>query len=401
MPVCWWASLKIHLAALFIVLIACSASLARGQSSSTPTPMSNASESELLKPYHLVKTIPLPFLKKMSGQLGFDQENNRLFFSDGKDLVVINADNGERVGLVPKIEKVSDIAFAPDIHRAFIVDSDSRALFALELSTLTLVQKTNAGAESLSVLYDAESKEVFTTGRTTSTCKVFAPATGKQIAAVKLGGYPLHAVGDSHGNIYFELTSSNSGPPVMEMAGDAYPIAISLKSAIAKLDTRTLVMGDRWQEPACAFMHLLGVDRSGENLLIGCKDSAILADPQTGRVVAFTNISGIRDGMPVTFSPALGDAFLLGLDEQPSVHRTDLAIIHEDSSGHLGPVVLAPQVWAQPEAFDSATQQFFAVQSDTKTVDSGLFIEALGTRSPVPVQQPIPGTFRILVYSRN
>lgn len=182
--------MKIHFVALFIGLVPCSAPVARAQSSSsTLQPASTAPESEPLKPYHLVRTIPLPFLKRMSGQLGFDQENDRLLFSDGKDLVVINASDGQRVGLVPKIGRVSGIAFAPDIHRAFIVDSDSRALFALDLSTLRLVQKANVGAESSSIQYDPEVKEVFTTGSESSTCKVFDAVAGKRVSTVKLRGY--------------------------------------------------------------------------------------------------------------------------------------------------------------------------------------------------------------------
>lgn len=392
--------MKTHLVALLFVLGVCCPALARGQSSPPATQVtSNASESEPPKPYHLVKTIPLPFLKKMSGQLGFDEAGDRLFFSDGKDLVVINARSGERVGLIPKIGNVSDVAFAPDIHRAFIVDSYSHELFVLDLSNLALVQKTNVGTESSSLVYDQGVKEVFTTDSETSTCKVFDAVAGKKVAAVKLQGYPVHAAYDAHGHIYFEVASNDSRIPPASIPGT---YIAPMKTDLAELDSRTLLMGDRWKEAPCPHMRLMGVDRSGQDLVIGCQNSVMLVDPQSRKTIASSTIMGVRPIAPLTVSPSLGDAFFAGLDEQADPHRLVWVIVHEDSSGHLGPAVLAPQVLGRPAAFDGTTQQFFAVQSDMKIGDSGLYMTVPGSGpTPVPVQQPVPGTFRILVYGRD
>jgi len=339
----------------------------------------------------------------MSGQLGYDQENGRLFFSDGKDLDIVNASDGQRVGLASKIRRASDIAFAPDIHRAFIADSDSRALFAMDLSTLTVVQKINVGAESWSVLYDPDTKKVFTTGVSSSTCKVFDAGAGKQIGSVKLHGYPLRAASDSHGHIYFNLASTNPGTPLLEAPGVLVtPTPLPLKSDLAELDTRTLFMGNRWNEPSCAFLSLMGIDQSGQDLVLGCQNSVKLMDRQTRKIVASAAITGVRPVASLIFSSSLGDVFLLGLDEQPDSHRRKMVIVHEDSSGHLGPAMLAPQLLVLPGAFDGAKQQFFTLQSETTTVDTGLFMQVPGGQmTHLRVPRPIPGTFRIVVYSRN
>lgn len=389
--------MKPYVAAFLILVGICCPSLAKGQSSSETT--SNASESEPLKPYHLVKRIPLPFLKKMSGQLGFDQETGRLFFSDGKDLVVINSGTGERVGLIPKIANVSDVAFAPDIHRAFLVDSYSRDLFALDLSALTLVQKTNVGTESSFVLYDSEAREVFTAGTESSSCKVFDAVTIKKVAAAKLRGYPLRAANDSNGHIYFQVAPNDPRLPLLSVHG----IYIApLKTDVEELDTRSLAVGDRWDEASCPHMLLMGVGRSRQDLVMGCQNSIALVDPQTRKVTATSTIVGVKPIAPLTVSSALGDAFFEGLDEQADSHRVYLVIVHEDPSGHLEHAVLAPQLPGRPAAFDEATQHIFIVQSDTKVTDTGLFFAPSGREmTPLRVPQPIPGTFRILVYSRN
>lgn len=393
----WRIFVKRHLAVFLFVLSVCCPSLARGQSTSVAT--FNPSESESLRPYHLIKTIPLSFLKKMSGQLGFDHETGRLFFSDGKDLVVLNSSTGERVGIIPRIANVSDIAFASDIHRVFLVDSFGRDLFDLDLPTLTLIQKTNVGAESSFVLYDSETREVFTAGTGSSTCKVFDAVTNKKVAAAKLRGYPVRAANDMHGHIYFEVTPNDPRLPPLSVPGT---YITPLKTDLAELDTRSLAVGDRWDEASCPHMVLMGVDRFHQELVIGCQSSVTLVDPQTRKITAFSAIVGVKPIAPITVNAALGDAFFLGLDERADSHRVYLEFVHEDSTGHLGPAVLAPQLPGRPAAFDDTTQHMFIVQSDTKIVDSGLFLAPAGRdMTPLRVPQPIPGTFRILVYSRN
>lgn len=388
--------MKAYLVALLLALGVCGASVAQGRSSSSilqEPSNTSTSTSGALKPYHLIRSIPLPFLKKMQGRIGFDQDSGRLFFSDGKDLLVINANNGQRVGLIPKIGEASDIALAPDIHRAFIVDANSRDLFVLDLSTLAVVQKTNAGAESSSAQYDPEVKEVFTTGSESSTCKVFDAVTGKQVAVVKLHGYPVRAAGDSHGHIYFELAPNLWRPP--PLYAPLTSIA-PLKTTLAELNTRTLEIGDSWNETSCPRLQLMGIDRSGQDLVLSCQNSVALVDPQTRKIMALSAITGAV----LTFGAQAGDAFVEGVDHQ--THRSEFQIVHEDSFGHLGPAVPAPQVWAPPDAFDGPAKQFFAVESDTKTVDTGSFMRTPdGQMIPLTLPQPIPGTFRILVYGRN
>lgn len=203
----------------------------------------------------------------------------------------------------------------------------------------------------------------------------------------------VHAVADAHGHIYFELTSNPWRlPPLYTSMTYIAP----MKTDLAELNTRTMEMGDRWNEPSCPHVQLVGMDRSDQDLVIGCSNSVTLLDPQTRKVVAYAAVTS-----PVlAFGAQLGDAFLAGVDQQ--TQRVAFLIVHEDSSGHLGPAVPAPQVWARPDAFDANRQQLFAVQSETKTIDTGAFMETPnGERTPLNLLQPVPGTFRILIYGRN
>lgn len=201
------------------------------------------------------------------------------------------------------------------------------------------------------------------------------------------------------GTIYFEVASSDSRIPPVSIPGT---YIAPMKTDLAELDSRTLSMGDRWKETPCPHMRLMGIDRSGQDLVIGCQNSVMLVDPQTRKTIASSAIMGVKPIAPVTASPSLGDTFFAGLDEQADPHRLVWVIVHEDSSGHLGPTVLTPQVSGQPAAFDGSRQQFFVVQSDMKTGDTGLYMRVPGSGpTPVPVQRPVPGTFRILIYGRD
>jgi hypothetical protein len=385
---------------MLLAVIVCGTSIARGQSSPSSTQdASKASADEPSKPYHLIRTIPLPFLKKMSGRIGFDEQSGRLFFSDGKNLVFISAATGETVGLVPKIDEVSDVAFAPGIHRVFVADSKRRALIFLDPQTLTIAVRASAGVESSSVVYDPSTKDVFTTSISSSSCRIFDGSTGKFIKAIKLRGYPYRAVADSRGHTYFQLSPNDLTTLLHSFPEIGHPIP--LKTEIAELDTHTLEMGKKWNT-TCPYMLLMGVDSSGQNLVIGCNSSVALMDPQTRKILASSAVTGFRWSAPVAFSSALGDAFFVGFDAP--AHRQELVIVHENSTGQLGPAIVAPQLLGRPAAFDGNARYLFVVQSDTKTVDTGLFVgipQSDGGITPLRLPEPIPGTFRILVYGRE
>lgn len=393
--------MKIQLLALLIVLVACSA-LTRGQSSSSTLPAtSNVSESEPLKPYRLVKTIPLPFVKKMSGRLGFDSENDRLFFSDGKNLVVVNAGNGERVGLVPKVERISDIAFASDLNQAFIVDAERNGLTAIDLRVLT-IQEIHAGTEPSLVRYDPNTKQVFAASNRNKNCAVVDANTHKLVKTIKLEGYAFGGFVDAKSHIYFALSRDEMPsqmrfgiPPYIGIP--AYEGPLPVVNEVAELSEGSLIISNLWKEP-CKDIQLLGVDKRNRRLVAGCDSSVVSIDRQNGKIVTSSSISGT----PVVFlkfDPDLGE--ILAAVAHPPWRVLTLIALHQSSSDTFDDPSAVTLDYQQ--GFTSAPQgRFFIVRHDDKMTDTGLMMAIPGVDPQrLRVPEPIPGTFRIEVYSRN
>lgn len=356
------------------------------------TPAATAPE-----PYHVIRTIPLTFNPPPGSALAFDPASRKLFIPAEKDIYVVDIDSGVLAGQVRKVGHVSDIAFAPEINRGFTVDSDGH-LVIFDLQTYAVVAKVHAGNESRSVLFDPATKEVFTVGDSKQ-CNVFDAITGKIVKTVKLGGYTYRGVADSMGHIYYELTPDVAEGPRSLMGGVTVLGRVPLRKVpckIVELNARTLEIENVWVEPACINTSGIGIDSEQRRLVVGCDNSVDLIDADTGKVVSAIPFPPARLVLRIVFNASLGDAFVT------AIGPSQLIVLRENSANDLafaGIVAQGAAWWDM--AFDGKDQQFFVLKSKTKTVESGLFITVDGVPTPLKAQNPVPGTFRIVVYGRN
>lgn len=355
------------------------------------TPAATAPE-----PYHVIRTIPLTFNPPPGSALAFDPASRKLFIPAEKDIYVVDIDSGVLAGQVRKVGHVSDIAFAPEINRGFTVDSDGH-LVIFDLQTYAVVAKVHAGEESFFVVVDSITKQVFTTGVSSKQCRVFDIMSGKLVKTVKLGGYPLGGVADSAGHIYFQLSQDPIEGPQSLTGHFRMWGAVSRRKAASKivqLSTHTLEIENLWTEPLCINGRGIGVDSASRRLVAGCENSVELIDADTGKVISEAPFSG-RAILHVLFNPILRDSFVL---DGP---LRDTVILHENSANSLAfaGIVAHEAPWYM--AFDSPGGEFFILKSDEKTMRAPFTIEVHGQISPLQIPEPVPGTFRIVVYGRN
>jgi len=357
----------------------------------------SSASAAVSKPYHVAKTIPLPFLKHLGGRFAFEATSRRLFIADGKDLIVLNADTGETVGTVSNIGYASDIAFAPELQRGFVVDSEHGGLLVLDLGKLTVLEKVHKVAQSNLALYDAKSKKLFLASAQSKNCQVFDPLTDTVITSLKLGGYPLQGMNYSDGHAYFELI----GDPLRDPRTLGLPFDVSPalpRGTIAEIDVvdgQNLQVSKRWKEPLCKDMRLIGIDRAHARLFAGCGNSLAAIDLQTGSPTLSAPIP-VKRLWYLQFDEELGDIFAV-VETPPT-----LIALHENSSGEFDRPVVATKGFPGYMVSDGKTGALFALQSDVKWVDTGMFaaIPEAGMQ-PLKLPQSVPGTFRLVVYARD
>jgi len=314
--------------------------------------------------------------------------SRRLFVPDGKNLIEINPDAGKMVGVVKKIGRVSAIAFAPDLHEGFAVNSDRGGIEVFDLETLAILQKIHAGGGASLAFYNPATKEVVTASGYAKNCRVFDPLARKSIKTVKLGGYPLGGVADAEGHLYFELSRDALPYPLHRRLG--IPVLEELPPSateIAKLDGRRLTMTKLWNEP-CRSIHLLAVESKRQRLIADCGGSVASINTKTGNLVTTTAIAG-------------DPLFCLHLDETSgelfalSPRLPALIVLHEDSAGRFDKPAIVVRGLNLNVAFDDKRGQIFILKSDKK-LSRTIFGDQV-----ISGFEPVPGTFRIEVYGKN
>lgn len=394
--------MKAHRFLLLVILSFLSASIARGQSvsSNAREPANNSSVGS--SPYHAIKTISLAPYKRLTDAIAFDSASHRLFLCDGKNLLVIDAETGTAIGTVPKVEEVSQIVIAAQIGRGFALNAE-RQLIIFNLETLQPVTRIHAGNESVGFIYDSQTKQLFTIGAAGKTFKAFDATTGELRKTVKLDSYIRDAYGDANGHVYFELNHKMSDAPLppgyllSQLTPDLAAVG-RIADEIAEIDTQTLQIINRWTEPSCQSMRVMGVDSARRRLVAACQDSIVLIDADSGRVVTSTGFSA-GDPFNFKFDANLGDAFLSPFGLQP----TRPLVLHEGPSDKIADAgYMAPEK-LRDVAFDGQSGRFFVLKGDYRQVDlNAVSAAALMTGGGVfQALNPVPGSFRIIVYGKH
>jgi hypothetical protein len=349
--------------------------------------------------YHLVRTVPLPFLKNVSGMFIFEPVTRRFFVSDGKDLIVLD-DTESKIGSIPKIGRVTDLAVAPEMNQAFIVDGVDNDFIVVDLQRLMVLEKVHAGTSLSIVLYDPSTKEIVLASGHNKDCVVVDATTLKVIKTVKLGGYAYAGVTDGKGHAYFELGRDEFVDPLVsgpELYISRAPPANA--AALAELDEHSLTINNSWKEP-CKPIRLLGVDGGRQRLIAACGRSVASIDEETGKIVAVSSI-GQTPAWFVNFDSELGDAFADVAHTRP--FGLTLMVLHENSAGEFVDPKMIDWGPGRRLGLDGKKGQIFVLSSDQKMTDTGLGLAPPNADGVVPLRVPtsVPGTFRISVYAKN
>ena len=111
-------------------------------------------------PYHQGKEIPI------GGEggwdyLSIDSAAHRLYVSHATHIVVIDTATNKIVGDIPDTPGVHGFAIAADLGRGFSSNGRENKVGIVDLKTLKLIQKVDAGENPDAILYEPARKEVY------------------------------------------------------------------------------------------------------------------------------------------------------------------------------------------------------------------------------------------------
>jgi DNA-binding beta-propeller fold protein YncE len=317
--------------------------------------------------YHVVRRMPI------GGDGGWDYlrvdpDAHRIYISRGDHMMVVDEVSGKVVGDLPNTKGIHGMALAPDLGKGFTSNGQANTVTIFDLKTLKPVSEVKVTGENPdSIIYDPQTKRVFTFNGRTSNATAIDATNGQVVGTVALGGKPEEPVLDGKGNIFVNLED---------------------KSAILEFDTKSLaVKGGPWPLAPCEGPSALSIDTVHRRLFAACDKVLAVVNADTGKVVASPPIGGDPDGDG--YDPGTGLIFA-------TCREGLVSVIHQDSPDKYSAVGnVTTQFGTRTMALDPKTHHVFTVTADFKPAG------APTPDNPRPRPTQIAGSFVILELSQE
>ncbi len=311
--------------------------------------------------FHVIRRIPV------GGDGGWDYlrvdpDSRRIYLSRGSHMMVVDESSGKVVGDLPDTKGIHGVALAPDLGKGFTSNGGDGSVTVFDLKTikaLSVIKVTGENPDS--IIYDAQTKRVFTFNGRSSNATAIDAVAGKVVGTISLSGKPEEPALDGRGNMLVNIED---------------------KSVIQEFDVKTLAVKGSWPLAPCEGPSALAYDSAHHRLFAACDKILAVVDADSGKVVASPPIGGDPDGDG--FDPATGMIFA-------SCREGLVSVIHQDSADKYSVVGnVTTQFGTRTMAIDSKTHHVFTVTADFKAAP------APTPENPRPRPQPINGSFVIL-----
>lgn len=297
--------------------------------------------------------------------LAIDPDARRLYIARSTRAMVVDADTGKVIGEIAG-SGVHGIAVVPDTNRGFITNGTENTVTIFDLKTLAVVGHAKTGEKPDAIIYDPASKQVFVCNNGGSSLTVLAPADGKVLGTIEVGGAPELVTVDGAGRLYTNLEDKNE---------------------VGVVDTLGLKALARWPLKPGEGPSGIAVDAAHHRVFSVCHDSKTMEvfNADSGKVIASLPIGAGADG--AAFDPTTGNVF------SPNGDGT-LTVIHEDSPDVY---TVAQTATTKPGArtitLDAKTGRLYLVSAERKPLGG---VDSSKKRRP----EYLPNTFVVLVVGR-
>jgi DNA-binding beta-propeller fold protein YncE len=323
--------------------------------------------------YHLTKTIKFGAAEgghEYYDYLTLDPNTRHLYLSHGTEVIVVDADNGATVGKISNLKQDHGIVLVSELGKGFITDGGDDSVVSFDPKTLKVTGRIKTVAEPDCIIYDPASKHIFAFNGHGHAMTVIDPIKEVVLAIIPMGGTPEAAVADGNGLIYDNNQDTNE---------------------VLVVDTRTLEIKSRWPIAPAGSPTAMAMDREHRRLFIAGRDPKflIVMNADNGKVVQSFPISSGVDAD--AYDPDTGLLFV-------STRDGLIHIFHEDSPDKFSAMdPVKTEYGAKTMALDPKTHSLYLTTSDFGPPPSST--EAQPHPQPNPMDR-IPGTFRLLIYSR-
>ncbi len=288
--------------------------------------------------------------------LTFDPDGDRLFIAHNKEILVVDANSGKKLGTVAA-DGAHGVALAAG--KGFITNGRAGTVTLFDPQSLKPIQDIKAGENPDAIIYDPGSKDVIVMNGRSNDVMVIDPASLKVTHTIPLGG-KLEFAAAEPGHIFVNVEDT---------------------AEIADIDSKTWKVAHRWKLNGCEEPSGLAIDPKKHRLFTVCGNKVMLVvNAKDGSVLATVPTGDGTDG--AVFDPASGLIFA-------SNGEGTLTVVREDQGGRYEVAEnVATARGARTLAIHPKSHRIF-----TATAELGPSTE--GQRRP----SIKPDTFSVLVYA--
>ena len=292
-----------------------------------------------------------------------DPPRHRLFIARQNRVAVIDMNTGRLIAEITGINGAHGTALVPDIGRGFATSGNDSSIVMFDATSYKGLLKIRAAEDADAIIYDPQSKHVFSFNGDANTATVVDSRRGTVIANIPLGGKPEYGQSSRDGMVYVNLVDS---------------------SQVVEIDTKTNTVARRWSTGPCKNPVSMAIDIAHQRLFSGCRSGVMaISDYKSGNVVATVPIGQGVDG--AGWDPTLRDAFAANADGT-------LTVIHQDSPNkyHVVENVQTGER-ARNMGIDPATHRIYLASAKFGPVPEST---ATNPRRRPPM---LPGSFTVIV----
>lgn len=296
-----------------------------------------------------------------------DPTNRRLYVTHGQKVEVIDADNGNHIGVVANTPGVHGVALAPEFGKGFASNGSANTVTVFDLHTLAHTAEIKTGKKPDAIVYDCRLHRVFVSNGDSDDMTVIDAATDHVVGTVPLGGAPEYAASDNHGTLWVNLED---------------------KDAFVTLNGKTLKTERMTRLPGCKGPSSMAIDPAQRRLFNGCANRTLtVVSPDTGTMVSALPIGEHVDA--TSFDPEDGVALA-------STGDGHVTVVRQNSPDQYSVLdTIETMRGAKTMALDPATKKLFL-----PTVE-GVPSTATGPPRPSGPGLYKPGQFLVVVVAKQ
>jgi DNA-binding beta-propeller fold protein YncE len=138
-----------------------------------------------------------------------DSVARRFYVTHSTEVVVLDIDSGEVVGRASDLKGVHGVTIDSNSGRGFASNGHADSIVIFDLETLKVIDEVQTGDNPDAIIFDPDTKHVFSFNHTGGDVTVINAADGTLVGTVVVGGELYYAVFNGKGSVFSNVEDTS------------------------------------------------------------------------------------------------------------------------------------------------------------------------------------------------